>query len=119
MGLEVRTSSILFLREEKGKVHFGGAVSYPSHWEGLLLYELFGIRKNPLNILRLLSASLGLLLPSQESWYLILTIGLIDSTGRISSPNFLPSLESGGLGKRAQVIARSPDRVLYRGTGSC
>ena len=36
------------------------------------------------------------LLPPQESWDLILTISLVDSTGCIPSPNFLPSLETGG-----------------------
>jgi len=59
------------------------------------------------------------LLSSEESWYLVLTVGLVDSTGPIISPIFLPFLETGGLGKRAQGFARGPDRTLGRETGSC
>lgn len=44
---------------------------------------------------------------------------LVDFTGHITSPHFLPSSETGGLGQRAQVVARVPDRILGRGTGSC
>lgn len=46
---------------------------------------------------RVLTASLGLLLP-QESWDLVFTIGPVNSTGRLTFPNSLPSLEMGGLG---------------------
>lgn len=71
------------------------------HQEHLLPCELFGNKENPANIL----ASSPLLCGSSASSGKLVS-GLVDSTGTIISPNFLPSLKTGGLGKRAQVVAR-------------